>query len=322
MSFFGGLKGLTGLTGPSGLNGPNGPNGPSGPSGPSGNKGGAGGPQASGPAGGASGPTGGLIIGGTARDCAQYLPRAFQLLDELARGHGGPVYYVFYESNSEDGTLALLRSFVAGRDGVVFTESTFRAPRTERIARGRNQVIAHVEDVCKKHPGLYEFFVNADMDDRCQMDVASVRECLRRADEWDVATANQSEEYYDRWALRTAAMGDMYDGFSHCIIGYSDLPAPPGVPCDEHIVPPISRWFPGAGLETKRTFPRRGRAYYEVVSAFGALAIYKTALLRGARYSGTKRGVPECEHVPFHAAIKAQSPHARIVVAAYLISGP
>jgi hypothetical protein len=69
-------------------------------------------------------------------------------------------------------------------------------------------------------------------------------------------------------------------------------------------------------------FPRRGRAYYEVVSAFGALAIYKTALLRGARYSGTKRGVPECEHVPFHAAIKAQSPHARIVVAAYLISGP
>lgn len=263
----------------------------------------------------------GLIIGGTARDCAPHLPRVFRLLDELARGPA-PVYYVFYESNSADGTLALLRSFVAGRDGVVFTESTSGA-RTERIARGRNQVIAHVEKLCADFPGRYEFFVNADMDDRCQMDVASVHECLRRSDEWDVATANQSEEYYDRWALRTAAMGDMYDGFSHCIIGYSDLPVPPGVPCDEHIVPPISKWFPGAGLEAKRTFPRRGRAYYEVVSAFGALAIYKTALLRGARYSGTKqRGVPECEHVPFHAAIKAHSPHARIVVAAYLISGP
>ena len=249
-----------------------------------------------------------------------------RLLDELRATVRGPVHYVFYESNSEDDTLALLQAFVRGlgRDGVVLTERTFGA-RTERIARGRNAVVAHVEKMCRDFPGTYEFFVNVDMDDRCKMDVASVHECLRRSDEWDVATANQSEEYYDRWALRTAAMGDMYDGFSHCIIGYSDLPAPPGVPCDEHIVPPISAWFPGAGLEQTRTFPRRGRAYYEVVSAFGALAIYKTALLRGARYAGTKhRGVavPECEHVPFHAAIKAQNPHARIVVAAYLISGP
>jgi hypothetical protein len=46
-------------------------------------------------------------------------------------------------------------------------------------------------------------------------------------------------------------------------------------------------------------------------------------LLRGARYEGTKRGgAPECEHVPFHAAIRAQFPRARIVVAPYLISGP
>ena len=260
----------------------------------------------------------GLIVGGTARDCAAHLPRVFRLLDELARFYD--VHYVFYESNSADETLAMLRSFVAARDGVVYAETTFGA-RTERIASGRNVVVAHVEDACRKSPGRYEFFVNVDMDDRCNMDVASVRECISRSREWDVATANQSEEYYDRWALRTRAMGDMYDGFSHCIIGYSDLPTPPGVPCDTHIVPPISAWFPGAGLEGERAFPRRS-SYYEVQSAFGALAIYKTELLRGARYSGTKRGVPECEHAPFHAAIKAQSPNARIVIASYLISGP
>ena len=280
----------------------------------------------------------GLIVGGTARDCAPFLPRAFAKLDELARGNR--VYYVFYESNSADETLHMLRSFVARREGTVFTETT-RGGRTERIARGRNVIVEHVESLigatkaptapaaptpaAPAAPAAFQFFVNVDLDDRCDMDVASVRACLADSASWDVATANQWEEYYDRWALRTESMGDMYDGYSHCIIGYSDLPAPPGVPCDEHIVPPISAWFPGAGLEQTRTFPRRGRAYYEVVSGFGALAIYKTALLRGARYSGTKQrgvAVPECEHVPFHAAIKAQNPRARIVVAAYLISGP
>jgi hypothetical protein len=172
----------------------------------------------------------------------------------------------------------------------------------------------------------FQFFVNLDLDDRCDMDVASVRACLADSASWDIATANQWEEYYDRWALRTESMGDMYDGYSHCIIGYSDVPAPPGVPCDEHIVPPISKWFPRARLEGYRAFPRDGPPYYEVQSAFGALAIYKTWLLRGARYSGTKRSpyggtVPECEHGPFHASIKAMFPSCRIVIAAYMISG-
>ena len=296
----------------------------------------------------------GLIVGGTARDCAPFLPRAFAKLDELARGNR--VYYVFYESNSTDETLHMLRSFVSRREGVVFTETT-RGGRTERIARGRNVIVEHVESLISNGtPGpmgpmgpvspngpngqgangvpdpvgpaapAFQFFVNLDLDDRCDMDVASVRACLADSASWDIATANQWEEYYDRWALRTGSMGDMYDGYSHCIIGYSDVPAPPGVPCDEHIVPPISKWFPGARLEGYRAFPRDGPPYYEVQSAFGALAIYKTWLLRGARYSGTKRGpyggtIPECEHVPFHASIKAMFPSCRIVIAAYMISG-
>lgn len=267
----------------------------------------------------------GLVVGGTARDCAPFLPRAFARLDELARGNR--VYYVFYESNSADATLAMLRSFVSRRDGVVLTETT-SGGRTERIARGRNAVVEHVEALIgATAPGVpFSFFVNLDLDDRCDMDVASVRACLADAGSWDVATANQWEEYYDRWALRTDSVGDMYDGYSHCIIGYSDVPSPAGVPCDEHIVPPIGKWFPRERLEGHRAFPRDGPAYYEVRSAFGALAIYKTELLRGARYSGTKRGpfggtVPECEHVPFHASIKAMFPATRIVIAAYMISG-
>ena len=86
----------------------------------------------------------GLIVGGTARDCAPFLPRAFAKLDELARGNR--VYYVFYESNSADETLHMLRSFVARREGTVFTETT-RGGRTERIARGRNVIVEHVESL-------------------------------------------------------------------------------------------------------------------------------------------------------------------------------
>jgi hypothetical protein len=260
-----------------------------------------------------------LIVGGTARDCAAYLPGAFARLDALARGRR--VYYVFYESNSTDDTLHLLRQFVRGRAGRVFAETT-SGTRTERIAAGRNAVIEHVESVARYDP--YDFFINLDLDDRCQFDVRSVRECLARSDEWDIASASQSVEYYDRWALRTSAMGDMYDGRSHCIVGYGHLPAQRGAVCDASVVPPISRWFPGRRLERMRTFPRTA-PYFSVQSAFGSLAIYKTWLLRGARYSGVKpgnAGVPECEHVPFHAAIASAFPGARIVIAPYMISGP
>jgi hypothetical protein len=257
-----------------------------------------------------------LVVGGTARDCAEFLPAAFARLDALAEGRR--VYYVFYESNSSDATLPMLRAFVAAREGEVMTERT-TGERTERIARGRNAVVARVEEL-----RAFDFFVNVDMDDRCAFDVASVRECLARADEWDVATANQQGVYYDRWALRTDATGDMYEGIPHCVVGYGHTAGRDGVTCDASRVLPISAWFPRAGLEGKSTFPRDG-PYYAVQSAFGALAIYKTRLLRGARYSGTKPGpgrVPECEHVPFHAAIKAQFPETRIVIAPYLISGP
>jgi hypothetical protein len=251
-----------------------------------------------------------LVIGGTARDCAVYLPGAFARLDALAATR--KVFYVFYESNSDDETLALLRAFVARRDGVVLTERTEGA-RTERIARGRNAVVREVERLVG-----FDFFVNLDLDDRCAFDVRSVEECLRRADEWDVATANQTREYYDRWALRTAAMGDLYAGAPHCIVGYEPRGQSELSECAP--LPPISAWFPRQGLEGKRTFPPDG-PYYAVDSAFGGLAIYKTELLRGARYAWSRDGAPECEHVPFHAAIKRGSPAARIVIAPYLISG-
>ena len=249
-----------------------------------------------------------LVVGGTARDCAPHLPRVFARLDALARGRR--VLYVFYESNSSDATLGMLRAFVAERDGVVLTERT-SGIRTERLARGRNAVIERVE-----RAESYDFFVNLDLDDATEsFDPASVERCLARADEWDVATANRSKRYYDLWALRTARMGDMYDGKVHCIKGHEG--APRRGACR---LPPLSAWFPE--LRGAHTFPLDG-PYYAVESAFGGLAVYKTSLLRGARYEGTKRGgVPECEHVPFHAAIRAQFPHARIVVAPYLISGP
>jgi hypothetical protein len=252
-----------------------------------------------------------LVVGGTARDCAPFLPGVFARLDALADGRR--VYYVFYESNSADDTLEQLRAFVAARDGNVFTERT-RGSRTERIARGRNAIVSHVESVA----AAYDFFVNLDLDDRCQFEVRSARECIARAQEWDVATSNRTGEYYDRWALRTEAMGDMYEGAAHCIV---DSTVIGGAACAP--LPPISAWFPGdAELEGKPTFPRNG-AYRRVMSAFGGLAIYKVGLLRGARYAGTgANGAPECEHVPFHAAIRKRFPNTRIVIAPYLISGP
>jgi hypothetical protein len=248
-----------------------------------------------------------LVVGGTARNCARYLPAVFARLDELALGFR--VAYIFYESNSTDSTYAMLVAFVSAREGRVFTERT-TGTRTDRIARGRNTVIAHVE-----RSGA-DFFVNVDMDDRCtDIDVPSVRECLSRSAEWDVATSNRRVEYYDLWALRTPSLGNCWA---------------PGDACYSH---PLSDWFPAdPELVGALTFPNtKERPYYGVMSAFAGLAIYKTSFLTGARYSGTQvaqvtqvagsrnRLVDECEHAPFHRAL---APGARIVVATYMYSGP
>ena len=241
----------------------------------------------------------------------------FARLDELALGFS--VAYIFYESNSTDATYAMLAAFVSAREGRVLTERT-TGTRTERIARGRNTVIAHVE-----RSGA-DFFVNVDMDDRCtDIDVPSVRECLSRSAEWDVATSNRRVEYYDLWALRTPAIGNCWA---------------PGDACYSH---PLSDWFPAdPELVGALTFPNtKERPYYNVMSAFAGLAIYKTSFLTGARYSGTqvapvtqvapgvdgpgrrdRRLVDECEHAPFHAAVRGNAPGARIVVATYMYSGP
>ncbi len=238
-----------------------------------------------------------LVVGGTARNCGAFLPAVFARLDALARGRR--VYYVFYESNSGDSTYELLLGFVSTRAGRVFTERT-NGTRTERIARGRNTIVAHVENVNT------DFFVNLDMDDRCtSIDVPSVVECIARSTEWDVATSNRREDYYDLWALRTPALGNCY---AH------------GDACESH---PLADWFPGKReLVGARTFPP-SRPYYHVQSAFAGLAVYKAALLGGARYTGTcVDGAPECEHAPFHAAITRQFPGTRIVVATYMYSGP
>lgn len=238
-----------------------------------------------------------LIVGGTARDCAPYLPKVLARLDELARAHD--VYFVFYESNSSDATHEILLSFVATRAGKVFTERT-DGTRTQRIARGRNAIVAHAEQVAS------DFFVNVDMDDRCtDVDVPSVLECIGRGSEWDVATSNRREYYYDLWALRTPALGNCYAR---------------GDTCEAHV---LGEWFPEAPeLQRARTFAP-GRAYYAVESAFAGLAVYHSRLLAGSRYTGTATdGTPECEHAPFHAAIRAQFPRTRVVVATYMYSGP
>jgi len=244
-----------------------------------------------------------VVIGGTARDCAPYLSSVLARLDELARCFGS-ARFVFYESNSSDATYETLRSFVAARDGVVLTERT-RGTRTERIAIGRNAVVARAEQ------SGADFFVNVDMDDRCtDIDVPSVVECVSRSAEWDVATSNRRDDYYDLWALRTPALGNCYA---------------PGDACENH---PLSDWFPSdPELVGARTFPNtKKRPYYDVLSAFAGLAVYKTSVIRGARYSGKARVAgmsgPECEHAPFHAAIRVLSPGARIVVATYMVSGP
>lgn len=122
----------------------------------------------------------------------------------------------------------------------------------------------------------------------------------------DVAVANQRGRYYDRWALRTAAItGNEWAVCNRCSPATSAS---------------LRFFFPDGGTDLQAISP--DAAPVGVLSAFGGLALYRGAKLRARadahRFAGAYDGCDEamapgcclpihegqdCEHVAFHAAL-------------------
>ncbi|KAH8050656.1 Cryptococcal mannosyltransferase 1 [Aureococcus anophagefferens] len=216
---------------------------------------------------------------GVARDCARHVGPSLRALERVAEKlFDGAAAWIVFENDSA-------RGWLEGLDYVV---------------------VADLDDV------------NADID------VAGAAAALWHLEVGgaDVATANQPRTYYDLWALRTEA----FDVNSWVLAHRRRV-------VDEGLAAffPVARPFP-AGYDLRRDDVIRDEVRFStrappvpVLSAFGGLAIYRAAKLKDrrdaaklapARYDGADAAMAppachplwsgqDCEHVAFHAALRA-----------------
>ena len=220
---------------------------------------------------------------GVARDCGRFLDRSLSQLESLSEKlFGEAAGFVFFENDSEDGTLEILEAFAARAPSrrVVLSESGLddRFPRrTERIAFARNAGLERVEAL--GWLATLDFVVVADLDDvNTKVDASGAAAALWHLERGgaDAVTASQRGAYYDLWALRTEAFDVNNWALAHrravvdrkleAFFPKGRRPRGYDVPRDQVILDEVR-------------FSERAPPV-PVLSAFGGLAIYRAAKLR------------------------------------------
>lgn len=233
-----------------------------------------------------------LVVVGCVRNGAKTVRRA---VETLVRASGGfaSVRYLIVESDSTDGTVPELQRLRKEISGLEFTSlgplEQSVPQRTERIALCRNRYV----DELRNDPqyAAVDYVMVADLDGvNNDLTAEAVATCWASSAPWDVVTANQSDAYYDIWALRHADWCPV-----DCHQQYSQLRSLFGHPRALSIA---------IHSRMARLDPKAD--WIEVESAFGGLAIYRREALLAGRYQGLLEGRPICEHVPLHAELRAK----------------
>jgi hypothetical protein len=221
---------------------------------------------------------------------------------------GRTVHWMVIESDSDDDTAGVLQQLALSRPGFQFQSlgrlSTRFPRRTDRIAQCRNAGLQWLEDL--RAAGMpVSHLLMADLDGvNNGLTAQALASCWQRSD-WHACTANQAGRYYDLWALRHPVWcpGDCWEE--------ADFLTEHGVPRDRAKM---------AAVYLRMLHIRPDRPWIEVQSAFGGLAIYRAEAIAGLRYAGlTPEGEEICEHVPFHAALRARG--GRIYINPALLNG-
>lgn len=233
-----------------------------------------------------------LVIVGCVRNGARTVPRAVETLARATAGFAS-VRFLIVESDSSDATVAELQRLRTEKSGFEFTSMGAQAERiparTERIAACRNRYL----DELRNDPqyATVDYVMVADLDGvNNDLRPEAVATCWASHAPWDVVTANQSDAYYDIWALRHPdwCPVDCHDQYSRLrsLFGH---PRALAIAIHSRMarLDPLADWI-------------------EVDSAFGGLAIYRREALLAGRYSGVQGARSVCEHVPLHAELKAK----------------
>jgi hypothetical protein len=192
---------------------------------------------------------------------------------------------IIYENDSKDKTRDLLNKYKKNNYYYMFEDNITEPHRTMRIANGRNKILDKIKEINKDN--YYQYMVMLDLDNINESGtfVSSIETCFKYND-WDVLTGNQSDTYYDLWALRKN--GDMeYDCWKKL----------------KELEPNSDNEYAYVHSKQKVYLPNQ---LLPVDSAFSGIAIYKLSSIPDTcRYIGKYDDGDElCEHVEFNKCIK------------------
>jgi len=223
-----------------------------------------------------------LLIAGTARNIADSWDRTQESLEILISAVSD-YSCVIVESNSQDNTLALLLEWASKdpeRRHILSLGDLTEPERTKRLALCRNMYMDFFwsrGDFDRFPLLLVVDLDNLELENSFHKQLSA---CIARWDEWEAVASNRDGPYYDIWALRCRQLGCTFDCWERV---RND---PEGT--EESRIQKYVRKF--------ETPIPRNRPWIPCESAFGGLALYKTASVKNRVYDGDDI----CEHVPFH----------------------
>jgi hypothetical protein len=222
-----------------------------------------------------------VIFSGTVRNCEKYIGKTLDNI-EICGNKFKSFAVIIYENDSTDNTRAILQEKKKSNYYYILEDNITEERRTVRLANGRNKILEKARSISNNTD--YDYLIILDMDNVNESGtfIESIETCFEyNVNDWDVLTGNQSDWYYDIWALRKENDYNM------------DFAADPnGLP---------TRFYEKNGL-------------LEVNSAFGGIAIYKlSSIPKSCKYIGEYKENNEfnikpynekCEHVEFNECIK------------------
>jgi len=138
-------------------------------------------------------------ICGTVRNCAPYLDKVFQNIEQIGTIFDDYKIVIVYDK-SDDNTLTKLKEYQSKNDKLeLYVNKSLISPyRTHRLAYGRNICLNYVKNNKERFP----YFIMMDFDDvNCkELNINVIKKYINRTD-WDSLSFNTTPKYYDIWAL-------------------------------------------------------------------------------------------------------------------------
>jgi hypothetical protein len=225
-----------------------------------------------------------VIFAGTIKNIEKYIQQNLDNINNCGDKFNSYIL-IIYENDSTDKTREILVQNKKSNYIYIFEDNITEPRRTMRIANGRNKILEKIRELNNKN--YYDYLIMLDMDDINYSGtfIESIKTCFEY-DNWDILTGNQSNTYYDLWALRKK--DDMEYDCWRMVNKNASNP-------DAHNIYVQSKY--------KNYEPN---SLLEVDSAFGGIAIYKlSSIPNNCNYIGEyEDGSEYCEHVEFHRCIK------------------